>query len=253
MPITVNISTAFINDTDTPATYTGQGGKTLQVNVTEDGLEFVTGSGANIYNANGTLTGNRTVTNSGFTLSFNGKTQVISPSASVLDTAFSVRSFGNTDYIFKQLGNGEWLTKVTKAGGVFEYNFTDVGNGASDVIYSVPNGSNGSQYWIYNGAVIHQDVNVGTELWSRKNAIRWKDLASSSTQLIKNTLGEYLFCNDATNGETPDTDVRVKILAAIGKTALKTVGKVNFNTLPTSSVGLSAGDLWNDSGTIKIV
>ena len=30
-------------------------------------------------------------------------------------------------------------------------------------------------------------------------------------------------------------------------------GKVSFTSLPTSSVGLSAGDIWNDSGTLKIV
>lgn len=30
-------------------------------------------------------------------------------------------------------------------------------------------------------------------------------------------------------------------------------GKVNFANLPTSSGGLSSGDLWNDSGTLKIV
>jgi hypothetical protein len=30
-------------------------------------------------------------------------------------------------------------------------------------------------------------------------------------------------------------------------------GKVNLGTLPTSSAGLSAGDIWNDSGTLKVV
>lgn len=110
MPTTVNISTAFINDTDTPATYVGQAGKTLQVNVTEDGLEFVTASGVNIYNANGTLTGNRTVTNSGFTLSFNGTTQVISPSASSLDKSLRIRNFGNTsDFLYLDGAGGFYL------------------------------------------------------------------------------------------------------------------------------------------------
>jgi len=33
---------------------------------------------------------------------------------------------------------------------------------------------------------------------------------------------------------------------------LKDSGRVNMPSLPTSSVGLAAGDLWNDSGTIKI-
>lgn len=34
---------------------------------------------------------------------------------------------------------------------------------------------------------------------------------------------------------------------------IHTVGGVRFESLPTSSAGLSAGDLWNDSGTVKIV
>lgn len=28
---------------------------------------------------------------------------------------------------------------------------------------------------------------------------------------------------------------------------------VNINQLPTSSAGLSSGDLWNDAGTVKVV
>lgn len=31
------------------------------------------------------------------------------------------------------------------------------------------------------------------------------------------------------------------------------VSKVNISQLPTSSVGLRAGDLWNDTGTVKVV
>lgn len=36
--------------------------------------------------------------------------------------------------------------------------------------------------------------------------------------------------------------------------AIKTAGgNINFSNLPTSSAGLATGDLWNDSGTVKIV
>lgn len=31
------------------------------------------------------------------------------------------------------------------------------------------------------------------------------------------------------------------------------IQKANISTLPTSATGLRAGDLWNDSGTVKIV
>jgi hypothetical protein len=32
-----------------------------------------------------------------------------------------------------------------------------------------------------------------------------------------------------------------------------TSGRIRFENLPTSSAGLSAGDIWNDGGTLKIV
>lgn len=35
--------------------------------------------------------------------------------------------------------------------------------------------------------------------------------------------------------------------------ALLTDGRVQLSNLPTSATGLSIGELWNDSGTIKIV
>jgi hypothetical protein len=30
-------------------------------------------------------------------------------------------------------------------------------------------------------------------------------------------------------------------------------GRINASSLPTSATGLSAGDIWNDGGTLKIV
>jgi hypothetical protein len=29
-------------------------------------------------------------------------------------------------------------------------------------------------------------------------------------------------------------------------------GRINFQSLPTSSAGLAAGTIWNDSGTLKV-
>jgi len=34
---------------------------------------------------------------------------------------------------------------------------------------------------------------------------------------------------------------------------IKRDGVINMSGMPTSSAGLSSGDLWNDAGTIKIV
>jgi hypothetical protein len=43
--------------------------------------------------------------------------------------------------------------------------------------------------------------------------------------------------------------------AILGTTrfTIKSDGRINFSSLPTSSTGLSAGDIWNDGGTLKIV
>ena len=35
--------------------------------------------------------------------------------------------------------------------------------------------------------------------------------------------------------------------------SLRVAGQFNASNLPTSSTGLSAGDVWNDAGTLKIV
>jgi hypothetical protein len=34
---------------------------------------------------------------------------------------------------------------------------------------------------------------------------------------------------------------------------IKSNGRINMSSLPTSATGLSSGDLWNDGGTLKIV
>ena len=62
----------------------------------------------NLYTADDTLTSNRTVTGGGFSLTFTGQSnfKVISPSASILDTAFAVRNNTNTNNHFQVLGNG---------------------------------------------------------------------------------------------------------------------------------------------------
>jgi hypothetical protein len=40
---------------------------------------------------------------------------------------------------------------------------------------------------------------------------------------------------------------------AVERMRIKSDGKINFSSLPTSATGLSSGDIWNDGGTLKIV
>ena len=47
-------------------------------------------------------------------------------------------------------------------------------------------------------------------------------------------------------------DIQAQSGAATTNVAIRAAGKIMFTSLPTSSVGLATGELWNDSGTVKI-
>jgi hypothetical protein len=61
--------------------------------------------------------------------------------------------------------------------------------------------------------------------------------------------------NTTTNGSLTGLEIDVEQGTNVTKTrhGIKSNGNINFSGLPTSSAGLSSGDLWNDTGTIKIV
>jgi len=64
-----------------------------------------------------------------------------------------------------------------------------------------------------------------------------------------NAGGDIAFLNDFATGN-------IKFAAGGSSTAQMTIrsnGRINMSSLPTSATGLSAGDLWNDGGTLKIV
>jgi hypothetical protein len=260
MAIDINITTTFLGNTDTPNTYAGQGGKVVSVKSDATGLEFTTISGAdtNIYNTNGTLTANRTVTHNGNTLTFNGKTQVQSPSASASDTAFAVRNNTNTDYLFNQYANGEWRTK-TLNGYFFE--FWNYGNNFPAFTMEAPNGGELQQRFRWNdvnkasfalnsaGNIFNINTNGNVTLEGRHII----DFVSNNIHFKKSIDGEWLFTNDATALQTPEAGVRALLIASSGQTALKTVGKVNFNSIPTSNVGLVTGDLYIDTAANILV
>jgi hypothetical protein len=61
--------------------------------------------------------------------------------------------------------------------------------------------------------------------------------------------GDICILNDNTSGN-------IKLGSGGSSTAhmtIKSNGRINMSSLPTSSTGLATGDLWNDAGTIKIV
>lgn len=74
-------------------------------------------------------------------------------------------------------------------------------------------------------------------------------IIGANTSYLSNTTGDIAFLNDASTG-------RILMAAGGASTAqmtLKASGVLNLSSVPTSSAGLSAGDIWNDGGTLKIV
>jgi prepilin-type processing-associated H-X9-DG protein len=127
--------------------------------------------------------------------------------------------------------------------------------------------------WLNNGSgsfawICYDDFSV----WNRGS------LSIGGSQQPNNNSGVYINTNDFINGvnvqisnttadayggvfnaTSSNANDNIGILAQATNSgagdafALKTSGKVNMASLPTSSAGLSAGDLWNDAGTLKIV
>ena len=270
MAIDVNISTEFINDTDTPASYVGQATKKLVVKADETGIEFIedsSGGGTNIMNANLTADADRTQDLNSHSMYFNNGKQfkwLNNVAPTIGEGSFDYQGFGTTEssivsrmkngsgyVISEQYGTGSFKNFSTTAG--YKFGYYDSGFSHPTLNLDSPAASASYIRWYRAGSEVARLGNYQLELWLSSNQFQMRDLSNNNIHIVKNTSGEWVFDNDATGATTPETNVRAKFIASSGQTALKTVGKVNFNTLPTSSVGLSSGDLWNDSGTIKIV
>ena len=73
----------------------------------------------------------------------------------------------------------------------------------------------------------------------------WKYYLSNYAAKIAS--GDGLIFSVASSGTAGNT------ISWINALSIKSDGKINFSSLPTSATGLSAGDIWNDGGTLKIV
>jgi hypothetical protein len=82
------------------------------------------------------------------------------------------------------------------------------------------------------------------------NTSPYKIITASNAYLYNGTIaGDIAILNDFATGQ-------IKFAAGGSSTAhmtIKSNGRINMSALPTSATGLSAGDLWNDGGTLKIV
>ena len=96
--------------------------------------------------------------------------------------------------------------------------------------------------------------------------LRFEDISSSNyTEMYVNnfdtylnTNGRFFIQNQGSTKVTFKSDGNVGIGTTSPSEKLEVDGKIkatdiNFSGLPTSSAGLSSGDVWNDGGTLKIV
>jgi hypothetical protein len=76
-----------------------------------------------------------------------------------------------------------------------------------------------------------------------------KIITAENAYWYNTSAGDMAILNDFASGT-------IKMAAGGSSTAhmtIKSNGRINMSSLPTSATGLSAGDIWNDGGTLKIV
>jgi nitrogen fixation protein len=135
---------------------------------------------------------------------------------------------------------------TTVSGGNFltSYNW----NGATYAI--VRNQTSGTNAQAYAGFI--SDSNAGSCTFGKYSSTTTAAKIISARDFYlynSNVAGDISILNDFASGN-------IKFAAGGSSTAhmtIKSNGRINMSSLPTSSTGLATGDLWNDAGTIKIV
>ena len=209
----VQDNTDFTDLQDVPTDYTGDGGKYVMVALTEDGLEFTTISFDNV--ANGTLTGNRTVSGGGFSLTLNALTRIVSTNASSSVDAFLIRSFGDGSNLVQVKGNGEAVFNPSVETTYLRTNFWNSKNNALN-------------FMTYDLEGLGEMNHNRRSIFQRETEVRLQT-ATTANFRIKN-FNNTLVCFNVTEN-----------------------GKVSMPLIPTSAEGLSAGDVWNQNGHLRIV
>jgi hypothetical protein len=136
------------------------------------------------------------------------------------------------------------ITGATSIGG----NLSVIKNSGSPSIINVTDGTNTTTTEAYFQATA--GTTQGFVLSWGQTKSTYKILGAGDVSLYKsNTAGDVAIFNDGTSGN-------IKFAAGGSSTVhmtIKSNGRINMSSLPTSATGLSAGDLWNDGGTLKIV
>lgn len=173
---------------------------------------------SNFATADLTFTANRTHDISTYTLTFDGTTRVVSPGATSGDTAFSVRNNTDTADLVKVTGDGA----ANFYGDIYARNEKIH---AQD-LYSL--------YFGFNAISIISAIDYKSR---GEIGVAYTNHRFDTTSLLTTAGAKVVhFANFGNIHMDIDKD-----------------GNVGMYNLPTSSAGLSAGQLWNNSGVINIV
>ncbi len=197
--------------------------------IREDGIGFpfqFKPGGNIIANQNGGNFLINTTTDAGFRLDVNGTARV----AETITSNISSANWDTGTYNILNIQRNGSTRATFKTNGVFSWNsgtdfVLDSGAGSARTVLS---SVSAEILAVANQAGI--DYNTRLRQTSGKIAVRVLGIAGTTQNLFEVLTG-----------------------ASANVFQIKSDGKINMSALPTSSAGLSAGDLWNDGGTLKIV
>jgi hypothetical protein len=136
--------------------------------------------------------------------------------------------------------------KVTGASS-FGGNMTLTLNQNASTILTISNTTSG----LLSDANIVVTSSNGSASLSKASALKsaYKTFLGNDALIYNSTAGDISVLNDWASGN-------IKFAAGGSSTAhmtIKSNGRINMSSLPTSSTGLATGDLWNNGGVINIV
>jgi len=193
--------------------------------------------GSNIGNSNLMFSGNRTLDNNNFTFGW-----------------LKVKQFNATAGTPPNVGEAS-------------FTFRGYGTTSGDILMGVGNGSSLFTRWFGSGKMKHESIidgDYGAEFWNY-GIYGSAAYYYGTTYGIQTNGGAYgMTANGSVGGLFSGTSIGIRAVTSTGGTAIRaeqgvgysalyTDGNVQFDNLPTSATGLTAGMIWNDSGTIKIV
>jgi hypothetical protein len=248
-----------------------------------NGTAWVDG-GDNIYNANGTLTSNRTVSSGGYSLIFNPQTTYITTlTASTGGSSYSV--LGSNTLSFASGFSSSNIGNVYSANGainlqtfagsadfaqanlasamisVNSIDFSAVGATITMTQASGIRAMTGHQSQIQyqgtnSGTITHAAVSQNLGFY-RPSAATGILTITNAYSLLINDLNDYGTGFTLTNrwgiyqnGASDNNYFKGKVI--IGSTDTVGVSPLNVKNLPTSSAGLATGDIWNNGGVLNI-